>query len=105
MPELLKPGRIKNQTRNAREAAKLMGGKVIALLIDDLDPNYYGLRFEVPGPPSKHNRGMTDETMRYYDVWILTGDDDQAEPGYLDIVDQHAQQEEARSACVNARPY
>jgi hypothetical protein len=91
MPELLKECRIKNQSKHARNAAKLMGGTVIALLIDDLDPSYYGLRFAVPSAPSKHNRGMTDKTIRYYDVWILASDDAESTAGYLDIVDQEAQ--------------
>ena len=80
MPQLLTERSFKRQCWPARQASKLVGGTIEALLIDDLDPAYFGLRVRTPAPPEH------DASYLYYDVWVLKDSEGEPEPGFLDLV-------------------
>jgi len=88
MPELRALSRAIGpcSTPQVRRSSVLLGGQIVAMLIDDLDSNHYGLRIRVPEEKSALSRGKKKQTFRYYDVWVLSDDGDEPRPGFLDIV-------------------
>ena len=85
MPEIKNKKRIAKLCLGGRQVGKLIGGEIIAVLIDDGDTSHFGLKVRLPVEKNKYDHSKGTHSFELYDVWVLN-DEDGERAGFIDIV-------------------